>query len=278
MRLDALRSKLRQNGRRLDRLAKALPTAAERLEAYRADPTLLMHDAGFTPDPWQERLLRSDARQVMILCARQVGKSLSVSMLALKTALADSGSTTTIVAPVEEQANELLRKVTIAYHTIRPGVGLIREAVTRLEFANGSRILTLPGKESRMRSYSSALLIIDEAARVGDEVVNAAAPTLAVSGGRMVSLSTAFAKSGWFYNRWTDPEEDAQRLSITARDCPRISPEFLESERRKLGQRWFEMEYLNVFGDDIAAVFSSEDIARAVSGEVAPLFAIGGRS
>ena len=47
----------------------------------------------------------------------------------------------------------------------------------------------------------------------------------------------------------------------------------LVGERRKLGQRWFDMEYLNVFGDDIAAVFSTEDIVRAVSSDVKPLFA-----
>jgi hypothetical protein len=33
------------------------------------------------------------------------------------------------------------------------------------------------------------------------------------------------------------------------------------------------MEYLNIFGDDIAAVFSSEDIQAALTDEVQPLFA-----
>jgi hypothetical protein len=231
-----------------------------------------MLDAGFSPDPWQAALLRSSDPRVLMLCARQVGKSLSVAFLALSTALAQPGSTTTIVAPVEEQANELLRKVTAAYHGIGAPAGIAREAVTRLELANGSRVLALPGKESRMRSYSSALLVIDEAARVPDEVVNAASPTMAVSRGRLVALSTAFAKSGWFYDWWTDPTDPALRLSVTAGQCPRIPPEFLASERRKLGQRWYQMEYENVFGDDIAAVFSIEDIQRARAFDIDPLF------
>ncbi len=105
-----------------------------------------------------------------------------------------------------------------------------------------------------------------------DEVVNAASPTMAVSKGRFVALSTAFAKSGRFYEWWTDRTEASLRLSITARDSPRTPAEFLRSERRKLGQRWFDMEYMNVFGDDVAAVFSSEDIDRAMSSEVKPLF------
>ena len=42
--------------------------------------------------------------------------------------------------------------------------------------------------------------------------------------------------------------------------------------KRALGARWFQMEYECEFGDDIASVFATADIARAVSGEVAPLF------
>jgi hypothetical protein len=234
-----------------------------------------MADAGFDPDPWQADLLRSDAPRVLMLCARQVGKSLAVSVLALKTALTRPGSTTTIVAPAEDQAAELLRKVTAAYHAAGRPVGAVRESVTRLELANGARVLALPGKESRMRSYTAALLVIDEAARVPDEVVRAASPTMAVSRGRFVALSTAFAKSGWFYDQWSDGREDYLRVSVRARDCPRIPPEFLAAERRKLGERWFQMEYENVFGDDVAAVFSAEDIRAAMSDEVAPLFAGG---
>jgi Terminase large subunit, T4likevirus-type, N-terminal len=233
-----------------------------------------MLDAGVRPDPWQVALLRSTAPHSLLCCARQVGKSTVTAFLALHTALTQPNTTTTIVAPVEEQANELLRKVTAAYHAIGAPVGIVREAVTRLELGNGSRVLALLGKESRMRSYSSALLVIDEAARVGDDVVNAASPTMAVSKGRFVALSTAFAKSGWFYKQWTDEPEPYLRLSIKARDCPRISPAFLASERRKLGQRWFAMEYENQFGDDVAAVFRVDDIRACRSSEVQPLFAI----
>jgi len=272
MLLDMLRT-VKRNGRRLARLAAAIPTTADRLTLYRRDPARLMIDAGFSPDPWQVQLLRGDAPRSLLLCARQVGKSTVTAALALKTALTQPGSTTIVTAPVEPQANELLRKVLSMHNAICRPVALLREAVTYLEFANGARVLALPGKERRVRSYSVDLLIVDEAARVLDEVFSAASPTLAVSGGRLVALSTAFAKSGWFYDAWTG-DEDYRRLSITARDCPRISPEFLESERRTLGQRWFDMEYLNIFGDDIAAVFSVADIEAALDDErVQPLFA-----
>jgi hypothetical protein len=234
-----------------------------------ADASLLMLDAGFQPDPWQAELLRSNDLRTLICAARQVGKSRVVSVLAVQTALTVPNSTTVIVAPVEDQASELLRKVIETYHAVGDLVPVKREAVTRLELVNGSRVIALPGKERRMRSYTANLLLVDEAARVPDEVMNAASPTMAVSKGRLVALSTAFAKSGWWYKEWT--EGDCRRLSIKASQCSRIPRSFLASERRTLGRRWYEMEYENVFGDDCAAVFREADIAAMRSKDVKPL-------
>jgi tRNA(Met) C34 N-acetyltransferase TmcA len=89
-----------------------------------------MRDAGFAPDPWQEKLLQSDAQRALLLCARQVGKSTATSIRALKTALTQPGSTTVIVAPVEEQSKELLRKVLAAFNNIGRRIRVVREAIT----------------------------------------------------------------------------------------------------------------------------------------------------
>jgi len=257
----------------MDRLELMAPGRPEdRLDAYRADPSRLMLDAGFTPDPWQHSFLNSHERWNLILCGRQVGKSVAVSILALHTALTRPGSTVILIAPIESQANELLRKVTTAFNVIgRPG-GALRDAVTTLELTNRSRVIALPGKERSVHSYTADLLIIDEAARVPDEVYYAASPQLSASKGRLVALSTAFSKSGWLFKEWQEGL-GYNRLSITARECPRHTPEFLARERRSMGPRWFDMAYMNTFGDDVAAVFATEDIRAMESSEVTPLFA-----
>jgi hypothetical protein len=200
-----------------------------------------------------------------------VGKSLTVSMLALYSVLTRPGGLTIIVVQRQDQAAELLRKSVTAFYWIGAPVPVKREGATHFELATGARLLALPGEERAMHGPTADLLIIDEAARVPDAVYHAASPQLSASGGRLVALSTAFAKSGWFYREWTEGAR-YRRWSITARECPRHTPEFLESERVSMGERWFDMAYLNVFGDDIAAVFSTDDIRRAVSPEVAPLF------
>ena len=142
----------------------------------------------------------------------------------------------------------------------------------RIEFANGSRVVSLPGDEGTIRGFSGvSLLIIDEAARVDDNLYRAVRPMLAVSRGRLVALSTPFGQRGWFFDAWQSSEE-WERVRVTADECPRITPEFLAAERRTLGERWYRQEYLCSFEDTIDAVFSAEDIQAALSNDVKPLF------
>jgi hypothetical protein len=56
-----------------------------------------------------------------------------------------------------------------------------------LTLSNGARIIALPGKEETIRGFSGVtLLVIDEAARVLDDLYQACRPMLAVSGGRII--------------------------------------------------------------------------------------------
>jgi hypothetical protein len=123
----------------------------------------------------------------------------------------------------------------------------------------------LPGTEETIVGYSGVrLLIIDEAAKVPDDLYRSVRPMLAVSRGRLVCLSTPFGKRGWFYEEWVG-KNPWERIRLTADQCPRITREFLEQERRSLGDRWFNQEYLCSFEDLVGAIFSEELIERSFS-------------
>jgi hypothetical protein len=66
---------------------------------------------------------------------------------------------------------------------------------------------------------------------------------LAVSHGRLVCLSTPFGQRGFFHREWTDTVAPWQRVKITWRDCPRITPEFIAAERSAMGESWCRQEY-----------------------------------
>jgi len=138
---------------------------------------------------------------------------------------------------------------------------------------NRSRIISLPGTEKTIRGYSGATLIIeDEAARVDDELNATIRPMLAVSGGALIMMSTPFGKRGHFFKAWDSTDEGWEKVEVRADQCPRISKEFLEGERKALGDWWYEQEYMCKFQDAVDSLFNYETIMAAISRDIQPLF------
>ncbi len=208
------------------------------------DPSLVLTAQGITPDPWQRDLLLSGSRQVLLNCSRQSGKSRAVSALALHTALCRPGSLTLLLSASLRQSLELFRKVLEGYEALGRPVKALGDSQTRLELANRSRIVSLPGREETIRSFGGVrLLVIDEAARVPDDLYRSVRPMLAVSQGRLVCLSTPFGQRGFFWQEWTDGGDAWHRVRIPWEQCPRITPAFIAQERRSMGDSWVSQEY-----------------------------------
>jgi hypothetical protein len=243
------------------------------LETIRADPAAIFMASGLTPDSWQAKLLRSSSSRQLLLCSRQAGKSLSAAGLALREALLNPGSLVLLLSPTQRQSGELFRaKVKRLYSRLGRPVACVQESQLTMELSNGSRIVSLPGEEETVRGYSDVnLLVIDEASRVPDDLYRAVRPMLAVSRGRLVALSTPFGQRGWFHDEW-QRGEGWERTRITALQCPRITREFLEEERRALGDRWFNQEYCCSFEESVDSVFSAADVQAALSDTIAPLY------
>lgn len=249
----------------------------KRIEAESRDAVLMANRAGIAPDGWQAGLLRSDARQMILNCSRQAGKSTVSSVLAVHEAIYKDDSLILLLSPSLRQSQELFRKVRDGYTALESPLlpSVIEESNLRTEWENGSRIVALPGKEATIRGFSGvSLLLVDEASRVPDELYQAVRPMLAVSGGRIVLLSTPFGRRGFFFEEWENGGADWQRVKITAYDCPRISKQWLERERQLIGDWWFRQEYLCEFVETDDQVFSYDDIQAALDPDLEPLFAI----
>ena len=122
------------------------------------------------------------------------------------------------------------------------------------------------------RGFSAvSLLLVDEAARVSDELYLAVRPMLAVSDGALWLMSTPFGKRGFFYEAWANGGPEWVRIRAAAPECPRIGRKFLEEERATMGDRWFRQEYLCEFEEAVSGVFGRELVERAISEDVAPL-------
>ncbi len=237
------------------------------------NPAALLSAAGLVPDPWQADFLARRPHRGLLLCCRQAGKSTTAAAQALHQALAFPGSLVLLISPSLRQSDELFRKVLALYRALPNPPAPKRRRASALELDGGSRILSLPGQADTVRGFSRvSLLVIDEAARVPDDLYFAVRPMLAVSGGRLLALSTPWGRRGWFYRAWENPAEDWRRLRLDAAACPRISPEFLAQERRSLPPAWFRAEYCCEFAATRDQLFPHDLLLAAVSDAVPLLF------
>jgi hypothetical protein len=243
--------------------------------AIRLDPSLLLDDLGFTPDPWQRDVLRSVADRLLLLCCRQAGKSTTSATLALYTALYEPGALVLLVSPSLRQSGELYRKVVNFYNDLGRPVPATQDSAISLTLASGSRIVSLPGSPNTIRGFSGpSLIVADEAALIDDDLFTAIMPMLAVSRGRLVCLSTPMGRRGFFYSQWGEGGAAWQRHKATALDCPRIDPAWLQEQRAILGPRWFGQEFLCEFTEGVDQVFSTDAVLAAFTSDEAPLFGL----
>ena len=237
------------------------------------EPAQQFRDVNLTADPWQVQALGSESRKILLCCSRQVGKSEVAAALVLKTALLEYPALILVLSASERQSTEFFRdKILRQYQALGKPEAITHQTQTSMELANGSRIIALPDNEKTIRVYANvAMIVIDEAARVSDDLYNAVRPMLAVSNGRLIALSTPFGKRGWFYESWEHGAE-WERYRVPAAMCPRLSPAFLAEERTALGERWYRQEYDTSFEDAIDAVFAQADIDALLDPDARPLW------
>lgn len=243
--------------------------------ALALDPVAMCRRAGIEPDPWQAGVLRSRKQRLILLCGRQTGKSTVTSYSALHAALYSAPILVLVMARRLKQAAELFRKIKAAYAQLSRNTAvcsLTSSTEQRLEFANGSRIQVVASSADDIRGYTPGLIIIDEAAFVADPVYETLRPMLAVSHGRLMLLSTAGARTGFFFEDWTNGDPDEwEKVRVLASDCERISADFLAKERERVGERVFAMEYECEFGDLATALFASADLDAMFETDARPI-------
>ena len=233
----------------------------------------LLINFGIDPDPWQMEVLTSPSNRLLLNCCRQSGKSTVLGALGLHTALSRPDALVLCLSPSQRQAGELYRKMIQLFDATPNLPAITKLSELRLEFSTRSRIVIVPADERRgVRGYSRPdLVLFDEASGIPDDVFSAARPLFAThSRGKFVLSSTPRGQRGTFYEEWVRGS-GWQRWTVPADQCPRISPEFLDSERATLGSNWYLQEYFCQFLQPLLAVFDYEKIDAASDPDLQPL-------
>lgn len=236
------------------------------------DPVAFSRSIGIDPDSWQADVLRYEGKRLLLNCCRQSGKSTTTAIKALHTALYKPKSLILLASPSLRQSQELFRKVRDGLNALKDAPRLLEDNKLSLTLTNYSRIVSLPGDQATVRGYSGVTLILeDEAAQVSDEFYQAILPMLIINKGQLVCMTTPYGKRGHFFEEWTNGGDEWKRIEITAAECPRMTAEQLEQQRRSMGDMFYRQEFECQFVDTVEQTFSYDSIQRAFSDEIQPL-------
>lgn len=255
----------------------APPPPNPRLEMVRTDPLYPFKALNLPPDPWQAAYLADPYPRHILLCCRRAGKSQASAAKTWTHCLAAPDRTALVFSPTLRQSVEYCRYVRKIDKAAGHPVKVARQSLTQVEWANGSRLLSLPDSHEGVVGFTPTRIVIDEASRVSDVLYKSLRPML-FQGAQLDLLSTPFGKQGFFFEIFGNPERLARFHPhlVAARDCPRISADFLADERLELGERWFAQEYELAFNDAVDAVFAADVIAAAFRRtDDGPLFDVG---
>src|SRR5262249_28161756 len=225
-------------------------TSAAREAAFRIDPVLWGKEVlCISPRSWQEKFLRvARGQDVLVLTARQVGKTTAAAVAMAHTAVFKPGSVSVAACPAQRQSAELLRKVRDM--VLKTGAKLTSDNVYGLELANCSRVLALPGSEESIRGLTvDGWIVIDEAAYVQDDNLIAALRPMRAQRpeARFVMLSTANTRTDPFWSAWETGGESWKQIQVTVDVDPTLYPQdYLDQERRALGDDRYKREFLGI--------------------------------
>jgi hypothetical protein len=241
--------------------------------AYRLDPALWMREVlDIVPHRWQEEFLRSpQGASVVVLTARQVGKTTAAAVGMAHSAIFMPGCLSVVACPTQNQSAEALRKV--REMVLKAGAKLTTENVYKLELSNGSRVLALPGTEDSIRGLTvDAWIVADEAARLDPAIMAALHPMRTQRRNtRFVMLSTAWSRTDPFWMVWSSNDSIWTHIKATI-DVEQnlIAPDVLERARRQLSEDDFKREYLGIPGGTQVSPFIFELYERAMRPPVHP--------
>lgn len=233
------------------------------------DAVELARRMGFEPDEKQAAVLRSTAKQGILNCTRQWGKSTTAAAKALWMMVSKPGCLVVVASPSKKQSAELVLRA--AEMVAKLGMKVRRDGVfdVSMVLPNGSRLVGLPGREATVRGLSRAsLVLIDEASRVSDAMYRALRPMLALEQGSIWLMSTPWATHGFFYEAWARGGEAWERVSVKATECARIPAEWLEEERRDWTEEEFRREFMAEFVRDEGSAFDADLVEEALDAEL----------
>ena len=229
---------------------------------------------GFEPTSYQTELLLDPSQFIVARWSRQSGKSLSLTLICLFTALSGPNRRVAVLAPSLRQSRAMIRRASSFLPKLPANALEGRPLKTKLEFSNGSTIEAFPNSPETVRGLTLHLLIVDEANYIEDDrsLYDAIVYALATTNGKFIATSTPGSRDSLFYDMCMDDNlyADFSRHHVSFHDAIEpggpLKKGILEKLERQMGEdpwRW-QREMLAEFAEDEEAWFSYRLIDSAI--------------
>ena len=195
--------------------------------------------------------------RVVVLAARQSGKTVSYSIFALWSTIFCEDKKVLICAQRRDNALEFLSKIQLAYELLPSWIkpGIIEWNKGKAEFSNGSSIQGISTSDNAGRGMAIDILVMDEFAFIenAEDFWTGTYPVISSNKGtKVILVSTPNGVGNLFYKIW-----DAAELGIDSDgfkafkmdwwDRPGRDEEWKRKQLSSIGDRGFAQEFGNSF-------------------------------
>ena len=192
---------------------------------------------------------------------RQCGKSMLAELMGMYYCIQNKNFRYYIISPTFNQADKMLTEIWKMCKG-QPFYYKKNDIKRQLIFRNGAEIRLFSAEQGveALQGYTCELLVIDEAAYMSEDIIDAVMPYVNTTKGPIVMFSTPRTKSGQFYNYYSmgmSPEDN----NIYAYDWVNydvselLSPAKLELYRKTVDPLKFKTYYLGLFLDNESDFF-----------------------
>jgi len=230
---------------------------------------------------------RSGFDAALFLTGRRSGKSRIASVIgAYEAALAGHETKLSrgehgivpIISPSRSQSRVIKDYMRAIFETPLLAAEVVRETREGFELVSGTRIEILAGDWRTVRNFTSVAVIVDEACFFGlseesrvksdTELIRAIKPSLATVNGRLIAISSPYARKGWCWSQYRKSwgTEGAKTLvwNAPSRTMNPTLPQSVVDDALQEDPQAAKSEYLGEFRDDVCIFLPREVIEQQV--------------
>lgn len=210
----------------------------------------------------------------VIKSKRQVGKSILLENILLKTAIERKGSDSFVVSPTNAQADKIFNELVKAIKNT-PVYKNHSVANHNITFSGGSHIYFKSAEQrENLRGYTvTGILCIDEAAYISDAVISDVMPWVDANKAPIVFTSTPVGRQGLFYKFYIEGLQDNEDQYFSYDWAKYDTSLLLTEERKQFYQRTlprdkYITDILGEFLDSKSPVFG--DYSSVLTNDIDP--------